>query len=83
MAHSYFGDGLTWFDGTQLNHINKKEGLFDDRILKIAHDRSGRVWVQASNGSTAVYPRSYLEERRKIIPLPKYKAIDLSSTASK
>ena len=69
MAHQYYGDGITWFDGKNFYRVDVKHGFFTDRISSLAHDQNQRVWLFASNGTVGVYPRSSLEHMKTVIPL--------------
>lgn len=76
-AHQFFGDGISWFDGSSFYHVGKKEGLFAEKIIDIAHDRQGRVWLMRSTGQLAVYPRAYLQQRATKLELPERKQVSL------
>lgn len=78
IAHHFFGDGITVLDSKKVLHIDSSNGLFVDRISKIAHDRSGRVWLLASNGTVGVYPRSFLEEKATSSPVNGKKVVTKS-----
>lgn len=76
-AHQFFGDGLSWFDGKNFYHAAKKDGLFAEKIVDIAHDRQGRVWLMRSTGQVGVYPRAYLQKIASKLELPGRKHVSL------
>ncbi|MCB0324804.1 MAG: hypothetical protein KDD69_14575 [Bdellovibrionales bacterium] len=69
IAHQYFGDGVSWFDGKNFYRVDEKKGLFNNRIASVAHDRSKRVWVVASNGQVGVYPLSFFKKDPYVEPV--------------
>lgn len=71
LGHQYFGNGLTWFDGKNFHHSDQTNGLFNDRVEVIAHDRAQRIWVIATNGRVGVYPFSFFENNSRRSPLNK------------
>jgi ligand-binding sensor domain-containing protein len=84
-THQYFGNGITWIDQNLVYSITKEQGLFSDKISKVAVDRTGNIWLLASNGEVGVYPRKYLEEKgqKKIIPERVIRSRPLGSTQNK
>lgn len=62
VAHQFFGNGITILDSQSIRNIDSSNGLFNDRISYVAHDRNKRVWLLASNGMVAVYPASFFEK---------------------
>lgn len=61
--HTFFGNGVTWFDGVFFHNVNSREGLFADRIEATAHDAKERVWLVADDGRAAVYPADFFAAR--------------------
>ena len=71
IAHQYFGDGVTWFDGQQFFRLNQETKIFNSRISAIAHDRLGRVWLTASNGAVGIYPMQYFDDNAVAVDVRK------------
>ncbi len=81
-VHQYFGDGVSWFTGSEVHHVDKKQGLFANRITNLVHDRKNRVWLVSSNGSVGVYPGSFFEENKTTTKLRKQKHISLTKKST-
>jgi ligand-binding sensor domain-containing protein len=67
IAHLYWGNGVTVFDGRHFHTVDSRDGLFADRIKASAHDAAGRVWLLADDGRVGVYEADVFE--RKTAPI--------------
>ncbi|MEX2605213.1 MAG: two-component regulator propeller domain-containing protein [Gracilimonas sp.] len=48
-------DGIYWFDGEALTHINKKNGLSSNYIFTFNEDNDGRVWVATDENGVIIF----------------------------
>jgi ligand-binding sensor domain-containing protein len=58
MTHGHWGHGITWKSGFLFHNRGSRDGLFHDRLRRVAFDAEGNVWLQSSYGQTAIYPLS-------------------------
>jgi len=60
VGHGSFDPGISRLQHGQLMHATSRNGLFADRIRRIAVDDADRLWLLESGGRVAVYPRAAL-----------------------
>jgi ligand-binding sensor domain-containing protein len=58
LTHAYWGPGLSWRSAGLFRHLDSRDGLFADRLERVASDGEGRVWILATSGRVGVYRRS-------------------------
>jgi ligand-binding sensor domain-containing protein len=56
LTHALWGHGVTWKSGFLFHQRSTRDGLLHDRIDHLAFDSLGNVWMQSSQGETAIYP---------------------------
>lgn len=49
-------NGVTVYDGLQVNRLDKKRGLLQAELEEIRADHYGRLWVRGTNGITIITP---------------------------
>ena len=65
MAHSIWSThrGLLLAQGARQAHLDSRDGLFEDRIRRVAFDDEGGIWLMAESGRVGVYARQDLFDR--------------------
>jgi len=63
LVHSHMREGLSYYSESRDGFLTSRDGLFADRLQRVAVDDQQRVWLLADDGRVGVYRRELLLQR--------------------